>query len=303
MPRSPAAVPALAHAGLAVAMLAWSGNWIVGRAVRDDIPAGSLTVGRVLVMVAVLAPFALPGLRARLAACSPRQLALLAALGFTGGGPHNALQYLGLHYTTAINGTLLNSFLPMLVMLFAHFFLREPVTGRQIAGVAVSFGGILAIASSGDPALLAALRFNPGDLLVLASLVLLALFTVLLRSRADPLSTPQLLFVVGLAALPWLAPWLAWEWRHGAAPAPTAAAAGGVLYAGLAAGLLAYVAWNFGVRALGAGRASVFAHLMPAFGVILAALFLGEAPRAFHFAGIALVLGGIALASWRRRAP
>ncbi|MCL4800974.1 MAG: DMT family transporter [Burkholderiales bacterium] len=302
MPHGPTGLRALAYAGLAAAMLAWSGNWIVGRAVRDDIAAGYLTAGRVLVMVALLAPFALPGLRAKLAGLSRRELALVAALGFTGGGPHNAMQYLGMHYTTATNGTLLNSFLPMLVMLFARFMIREPVSGRQLSGVAVSFAGILAIVSGGDPAALAALRLNPGDLLVLASLVLLALFTVLLRSRADALSTAQLLFMVGVTALPWLVPWLVWEWLHGATLAPTATAAGAVLYAGLIAGLGAYVAWNFGVRVLGAGRASVFVHLLPAFGVVLAAIFLGEAPCAYHFAGIALVLAGIALAAWRKAA-
>jgi drug/metabolite transporter (DMT)-like permease len=36
---------------------------------------------------------------------------------------------------------------------------------------------------------------------------------------------------------------------------------------------------------------------MPAFGVLLAALFLGEYPRWFHFAGIALILAGVALSS------
>jgi len=45
-------------------------------------------------------------------------------------------------------------------------------------------------------------------------------------------------------------------------------------------------------------------HLMPAFGVVLSALFLGEYPLWYHFAGIALILAGVALAAsgniWRR---
>ena len=46
---------------------------------------------------------------------------------------------------------------------------------------------------------------------------------------------------------------------------------------------------------LGAARAGVTMHLMPAFGVILAAIFLAEYPRWYHFAGIALILAGVAL--------
>jgi drug/metabolite transporter (DMT)-like permease len=50
---------------------------------------------------------------------------------------------------------------------------------------------------------------------------------------------------------------------------------------------------------MGAGRAGATMHLMPAIGVGLAALFLGEYPRWFHFAGIALILSGVALSTFR----
>jgi drug/metabolite transporter (DMT)-like permease len=48
---------------------------------------------------------------------------------------------------------------------------------------------------------------------------------------------------------------------------------------------------------MGPSRAGVTMHLMPAIGVLLSALFLGEYPRWFHFAGIALILAGVATAS------
>jgi drug/metabolite transporter (DMT)-like permease len=38
---------------------------------------------------------------------------------------------------------------------------------------------------------------------------------------------------------------------------------------------------------------------MPAFGVLLSAIFLGEYPQWFHFAGIALILTGVALSSFK----
>jgi drug/metabolite transporter (DMT)-like permease len=34
-------------------------------------------------------------------------------------------------------------------------------------------------------------------------------------------------------------------------------------------------------------------HLMPAMGVVLAAIFLAEYPRWYHFVGIALILAGV----------
>ena len=74
-----------------------------------------------------------------------------------------------------------------------------------------------------------------------------------------------------------------------------------VLYSALGSLLLAYAGWSYVVTRLGAARAGVTMHLMPAMGVVLSMLFLGEYPRWFHGAGIALILAGVALSSWRGR--
>jgi drug/metabolite transporter (DMT)-like permease len=42
---------------LLATLLLWSGNWIVARAVRDDVQPGTATVGRLLVVLAILLPF------------------------------------------------------------------------------------------------------------------------------------------------------------------------------------------------------------------------------------------------------
>jgi drug/metabolite transporter (DMT)-like permease len=63
--------------------------------------------------------------------------------------------------------------------------------------------------------------------------------------------------------------------------------------------VLAYLFLNRGIELIGANRAAPFIHLMPVFGSVLAMVFLGERPQAFHAAGYALVLGGVALAARR----
>ncbi|HRE15367.1 MAG TPA: DMT family transporter, partial [Usitatibacteraceae bacterium] len=59
---------------------------------------------------------------------------------------------------------------------------------------------------------------------------------------------------------------------------------------------------NRAVEQVGSNVAGAFVHLMPAFGSVLAWIFLGERLAAYHLAGIALILAGIALAA-RGRAP
>lgn len=73
---------------LIATLLLWSGNWIVARAVRDDISPGLATVGRLVVVLVILAPFAFGGFRRKLPSLTSKDWKILAALGFTGGGVH-----------------------------------------------------------------------------------------------------------------------------------------------------------------------------------------------------------------------
>jgi drug/metabolite transporter (DMT)-like permease len=278
---------------LVATLLLWSGNWIVARAVREEIAPGIATMGRLLIVLALLAPFALATLKAKWPALTRRDVKILAALGFTGGGLHLGLQWLGLHYTTATSGILYLSTTPVFILLMA-IPLGERVGPRQWSGVAISFCGVFLIATRGAPA---KLSFNVGDLMALASMIMWAGYTVLLRVRRDPLDTLELLVTVCAFGLVFMAPWVAWELAFNPKIELTRVGAAAVLYSAIGSLLLAYAGWSYVVKRLGAVRAGVTMHLMPAFGVILAALFLGEYPGWFHFAGIALILGGVALSS------
>ena len=66
---------------LLATLLLWSGNWIVARAVRDDIAPGVATLSRLLIVLAVLLPFTAPGLKEKLSKISSRDWQVLAALG------------------------------------------------------------------------------------------------------------------------------------------------------------------------------------------------------------------------------
>lgn len=279
-------------------LLLWSGNWIVARAVRDDISPGLATAGRLVIVLLVLAPFVGRGLAAKLPALSRGDWRVLWLAGFAGGGLHLALQWLGLHYTTATSATLYLSTAPLFILLLAAPVLGERIGLRQWLGVAVSFCGVALIGMQGrfvEPS------FNVGDLCALASMALWGAYTVFLRLRRDALDTAEFIAMVCLLGLVFMAPWVAAEAFLGMRLALNAAGAAAVLYSALGSLLLAYAGWSYVVKRLGAARAGVTMHLMPAIAVGLAALFLGERPFWYHFAGVALILAGVALASWRAR--
>jgi drug/metabolite transporter (DMT)-like permease len=276
-------------------LLLWSGNWIVARAVRDDIAPGLATVGRLLIVLVILAPFAFAGLRSRLGGLTARDWRVLAALGLTGGGIHLGFQWLGLHYTTAASGILYLSTTPIFIMLIS-IPLGEQVRLRQWGAVLISFSGVFLIATQGDPT---RLSLNRGDLLALASMMMWAGYTVLLRLRRDPLDTIQLLVMVCGFGLAFMTPWLAWELLFNPKLQLSQTGALAVTYSAIASLLLAYAGWSYVVKRMGAVRAGATMHLMPAFGVAMSAAFLGEYPSWYHFAGMALILAGVVLSTLR----
>jgi len=145
------------------------------------------------------------------------------------------------------------------------------------------------------------LRFNAGDLMALVSMAMWGSYTVFLRLRRDALSTPEFLVVLCCIGLAFVAPWVALEFALGARTTLSTAGCAGVLYSAIGSFLLAYLGWSHVVTRLGAARAGVTMHLMPALGVGLAAVFLGEYPGWYHGAGIASILAGVALSSSARR--
>jgi drug/metabolite transporter (DMT)-like permease len=290
---------AFAYFAVVSALALWAGNWIVARAVRDDVAPAVITSGRIVLVMLALAPLALPGLAARLRRFRARDWAVLAGLGLFGGGVHNAMQYLGLQTTTATNGTLFFSLSPVTIMVLAGMILGERVRPMQWLGVIVSFAGVLTIALRGEAEALATLRFNPGDILCFLSMIFWSGYTICLRLQRAELEPIQLLFMVCAVGLVTLLPWLAWDIAYDPRAHFNFNGTMALLYSAFASVILAYAGWNYAVSRLGAARTGGFSHLLPAFGVIFAAIFLGEYPAWYHFVGIALIFGGIALSSLR----
>ena len=281
---------------LAAANLFRSGNWIAGRALRDSFDPVTLNFWRWVVATLMLAPFALPGLRGNWGEIR-RHLGILLLLAFTGVALFHSLVYFGLRTTAAVNAVLLNSSLPMFMLLCSWAIERERAAQRQILGMLVSLAGILVILCRGDPRALLQLEVNAGDAWILVAMPIWGVYSVLLKRRPPMLGGLELLFVISFAGVLLLAPVAALLAVQTPQRWPTGPEALGVLYMAVFASVLAYICWNRGVAVVGANAAGFTVHLLPAFGTILAILFLGEAFAAFHAIGIATILTGVLLAT------
>jgi drug/metabolite transporter (DMT)-like permease len=296
MPMPQRAATVSPYALLTLAPLFWSCNWIVGRGLSHDVPPLAMTFYRWLFAIVILAPFAVPRLRRDLPIVRRHWKSLLG-LGIIGIGTHNALAYLGLRYTTAVNGVILNSFIPVMIVALSWLLLRERLASLQVAGIVVSLAGVLTILSRGSLAALATFRLNSGDLLIILSMAMWSIYTIGLRFRPRGMHLLSFLFVIACIGDSAILPFYLVETSLGQPMQWTLASAVSLAAIGLFSSVLAYIFWNRGVEQVGANVAGLFVHLMPVFGVVLAWVVLDERLAAFHVAGIALILCGIFITS------
>jgi len=290
--RRSSAAPYLLLSGAA---LLWAGNFVLGRAMNARIPPVGLAFWRWTLALLVLTILT----RRRLAAAWPvlaRSWKVLVPLGILGVGNFNTLVYVGLRETSATNALLLNSACPAFIVAISSAAGLGRATGRQLLGIATSLAGVTVILTRGDPGMALSLGVNRGDVWVLVAVLSWAFYTVFLAKRPSGVDPMVLLTALVAVGVLWIAPFYAWEVASGARVRLDAATAATLLYVALGASVVAYAFWNRGVIEVGANRAGVFLHLMPAFGTVLAVLVLGESFHPFQAAGIALILAGVSLA-------
>ena len=277
---------------LVLTTLFWSGNFVLSRGMHADIPPLGLSFWRWSVALAILSTFGVRHLWQQRALVRDH-LGFIVMQGLLGVAGFNTLIYLAIQSTTAINAVLVNSCIPVLIALFSWILYREVMSPRQCFGVLISLGGVLLIISRGDMAQLLAVKFNRGDLLVLAAAFIWALYSANLRrypKGLHPFAYQSGIVIIGLVAI---LPFYVMEVAGGRTMTINVPTIIAILYVALFASVLAFIFWNRAVRSLGANRAGPFIHLMPVFSTILAVVFLGETIHPYHLKGIVLIFSGI----------
>jgi len=272
--------------------LFWAGNFIVGRAMRGEVPPMSLSLWRWVIAFLCLLPLAWRPMRRDWPVYWAYRW-LVLRLAVVGVVAFNSIVYLGLQWTAAENGLLLNSFIPILILLFGALFYGQSLHRWQAIGLILSFAGVLTIILHGDWTRLARLDFSVGDLVVFCAMVSWAFYTLWQRAIPPQIDRIGLMGIQIAVAIPILFVLYLGERLLGHVPhwSPEAYAALG--YIGVFPSVVAYLLYTIGVARVGAVRAGMFIHLMPVFGVALAVIFLGETVQPYHLVGITAILIGI----------
>ena len=287
----------------------WAGNAVVGRAVADAIPPMLLNFLRWTLAFVILLPYAWQVLKPGSSVWKNWQR--YALLGLLGVGCYNALQYLALHTSTALNVTLVGASMPMWVLAVGAMFFNQRITRVQMAGALLSMAGVLVVLSRGQISTLVNIEFVAGDFYMVLASISWAFYSWMLFQPAQgqlkdapeirndwaAFLMAQMIFGLGwagaLAGGEWAAitgaPAIKWSWFLVAALA----------FVALGPALLAYRCWGLGVQRVGPAIAGFFSNLTPLFAAVLSAAFLGELPQLFHAAAFVLIASGIVVSSSR----
>ncbi len=295
---------------MAVPPLLWAGNAVVGRMVVGSIPPLLLNALRWALALAILLPL---GWTVLGDAKSRREIArrwrALALLGLLGVGCYNAFQYAALQTSTPINVTLIGSSSPVFMLAIGAAFYGIHPGPREIAGAILSIAGVVVVLSRGEIAQLAAVRFVPGDLLMLGAVLTWGLYTWMLArpparwaGGAWPKWTwAQFLLVQTLFGFAWAALAAGVEAAvsrdAGVQWSPWLIAV--IVYVAAGPAVIAYRCWGLGVAKVGPASAAFFSNLTPVFAAVLSAALLGDPPRVYHAIAFGLIVAGIVVSSRR----
>lgn len=290
------------YALLVRGVLFWAGNVIVGRAATGvDIPPLALNFWRWVFALAVFLMFF--GCRTWRLRCEILArwrfivpFCLISSVGY------NCSIYIALQKTTALQASLIQSVLPVLVLLLGLVVLRTPITARQWIGVLCSVGGAALVVVRGDWSVVTSLSIREGDAWAMAAVITWAIQAFMMRWKPDTIPIMPFMTIVAALTVIVMAPLYAWETLT-VKPMPfNGTSLAMMAYVGVAASFLGTSMWNEGTWRAGAARAGYFGNLYPIFAGGLAILILGETLYWYHVIGAALVCAGICLAIFRRGA-
>ena len=288
---------ALAYTLLVAAMFVWSANFIVGKlSTLFQVPPLSLNFYRWFIVWFVILPFTYKEISTKFFVIK-ENIGLFIILGITGISVFNSVVYFALNYTQVINAVLMISVIPVIVIFLSSILKIEKFNLFQLLGLVVSLTGVLIIISKADVNKILSLSFNKGDIWMLVAVFSWALYSTLLKKRKLPFTHLSLLQIFITIGLVFLVPQYLGEHFTGKEINFNKAFFLILAFVVIFPSVFAFYAWQKAIELIGPNRSSIFLHLMPLFGAIMAIIIFKEKFEMYHFIGAGFIVSGIYLSN------
>lgn len=271
----------------------WGANFNVGKLIIEYIPPLSAAAIRFVMASLCMIPILMVFESRKTISAAIKQNAWgYFFLGIIGVAGYNGLFFVGLMYTTPINGALILATNPIITLILSAIFLKTPIDMNQRIGMVFSFIGVVTVITHGSMDELLHLKMAIGDGMIMTANVCWSLYSVLGRRylhNSSPLITTAMTMIVGSIFLILVASYdlnvsllLRQSWEIYFA----------LFYMAFFGSVLAYIFWNYGLSHLGPGITGVFFNLVPIV-TMATTVFFGQVVTQIQILGAITVIVGV----------
>lgn len=207
---------------------------------------------------------------------------------------HLWIQVTGLQWTSASNTGWIIGITPVLMAILSLIFFKEKITFQQIAGIVISFFGLLLLIGKGDLRNIDLIK-NKGDVLIIASSFTWAVYSIVNKKatiKCSPLTTTlYLLIIMAVVTAPFTLNsedinkiinlsfngWLA------------------IIFLGIFCSGVGYYLWARTLSEMSASRAGAFLYLEPFVTFFFATVVLNEHVTLIMFLSGIIIIAGVIL--------
>ena len=207
---------------------------------------------------------------------------------------HLWIQVTGLQWTSASNTGWIIGITPVLMAILGFIFFKEKILGQQIAGILISFFGLLLLVGKGDLGNIDLIQ-NKGDLLIVASSFTWAVYSIVSKRatiNCSPLITTfYLLLIMAVVTAPFTLNtedinkiinlsfngWMA------------------IIFLGIFCSGVGYYLWARALSEMSASRAGAFLYLEPFVTFFFATIMLNENVTLITFLSGLIIIAGVIL--------
>ena len=219
---------------------------------------------------------------------------MLMLSGLTGGTFYFVAENTALGITQASNVALLVCTTPIFTALLVHWIFKEPLRRNMIIGSIIALIGVGLVVFSGS----VLLQINPlGDFLSIMAALMWAVYCLILKPLGKKYPTAFITRKVFLYSVISLLVYFLFDplqvkievLFH---PVVTL----NLLFLGIVASMLCFIAWNAAVKVLGPSRTANYIYVQPFSTLVLSSIILSEVITLASMIGALCIIGGVYLA-------
>lgn len=270
-------------------ILIWSSSYVGTKIAYASFPPLTLGFARFLLASVVLGllllvrrEFTLPRLK---------DLGWMALSGLLGITAYFALQNIALKMLSASSAALIVACYPAITVLFEFLFYRAKISWVKLAGIALAIGGVYWLSQGSAGA--GGSQQTLGSILLVLTGVAWSLYNFVTGKVVKKYSMITVSFYQTVAGTIAFIPLALTETKSWQMPTPEAWLM--LAFLGVLCSVVAFIAYNYGLRKLSSSSAVTMLNLVPVFGVLFSVLLLKESVQAAQLLGGAVVIGGVLL--------